>query len=216
MSVARRHHNSTLLPDGTVLVTGGTCGPGHNNPARADAVRGAVGSRHRDLDHAGERARVPRLYHSAALLLPDGRVVVTGGERSAADVDPSRDLLAAVSVQGPAPGHGRRAGAARRTASASRCRRAEAAGIGKVTLIRLSSVTHAFNMDQRLNVLSFTRGRGRRWTSRRRPTPTWRRRASTCCSWSMPAACRRSAASSSSAADARCRAVRLRRAARAK
>ena len=36
----------------------------------------------------------------------------------------------------------------------------DAATITKVTLIRITSVTHAFNMNQRLNVLSFTPGSG--------------------------------------------------------
>jgi Kelch motif/Galactose oxidase, central domain len=34
MSIARRHLNATLLPDGTVLVTGGTSGPGHNDATK--------------------------------------------------------------------------------------------------------------------------------------------------------------------------------------
>jgi hypothetical protein len=37
---------------------------------------------------------------------------------------------------------------------------ADAAGISKVTLIRLPSVTHGFDQNQRLNVLQFTRGTG--------------------------------------------------------
>ncbi|HEV2085427.1 MAG TPA: galactose oxidase early set domain-containing protein, partial [Gemmatimonadales bacterium] len=36
----------------------------------------------------------------------------------------------------------------------------QAAGISKVSLIRLPSVTHAFDMNQRYQRLSFTRGSG--------------------------------------------------------
>ena len=36
----------------------------------------------------------------------------------------------------------------------------DAANISKVTLIRLGAPTHAFDMNQRLNVLQFTRGAG--------------------------------------------------------
>jgi hypothetical protein len=36
----------------------------------------------------------------------------------------------------------------------------DAAGISKVTLIRLSAVTHAFNAGQQLNTLAFTRNSG--------------------------------------------------------
>src|SRR6185369_16383935 len=35
MSVGRRHLNTTILPDGKVLVTGGSSAPGHDNPAGA-------------------------------------------------------------------------------------------------------------------------------------------------------------------------------------
>src|SRR4029450_6624864 len=37
---------------------------------------------------------------------------------------------------------------------------ADAASVTKVTLIRITSVTHAFNMNQRLSTLSFTAGSG--------------------------------------------------------
>ncbi len=78
MTFARRHLNATLLPDGKVLVTGGTSGPGFNN--KSTPVFAA------ELwDPATEKwsvmasAAVPRVYHSTAVLLPDGRVLTTGG-----------------------------------------------------------------------------------------------------------------------------------------
>src|SRR5947207_1986271 len=79
MAFARRHLNATLLPDGKVLVTGGTSGPGFNNTA-------TPGLAAEMWDPATESwttmasAQAVRLYHSAALLLPDGRVLTTGGD----------------------------------------------------------------------------------------------------------------------------------------
>ena len=78
MSIARRQLNATLLPDGTVLVSGGTYGAGTNNTAtpvfHAESWNPATGTWTQLAS-----ASVPRLYHSSALLLPDGRVLVTGG-----------------------------------------------------------------------------------------------------------------------------------------
>ena len=78
MTFARQTHNATLLPDGTVLVTGGTSGPMFNDPTlpvfTAELWNPATETWSMMAD-----ANVPRLYHSAALLLPDGRVMTTGG-----------------------------------------------------------------------------------------------------------------------------------------
>jgi DNA-binding MarR family transcriptional regulator len=82
MSIARRQVNATLLPDGTVLVTGGTSGGGFNNldPSLAAYLAelwDPATETWRTL--ASANTTIPRLYHSAATLLPDGRVLVTGG-----------------------------------------------------------------------------------------------------------------------------------------
>jgi hypothetical protein len=78
-NLGRRHHNATTLPGGEILVTGGTSS-GRNE--LAGAVHEAMIFRH--WAPAGSQWQVlsaaenPRLYHSTALLLPNGEVF-TGG-----------------------------------------------------------------------------------------------------------------------------------------
>lgn len=151
MSVARRQLNATLLPDGTVLVTGGTSGPGFNNTT-TPVFSAELWNPATETWTTLASASVPRLYHSSALLLADGRVLATGGDNypDAETFSPpylltggTRPTMSGVpasisygqsfSVQSP-----------------------NAADIRKVTLIRLPSVTHGFDQNQRLNALQFT------------------------------------------------------------
>jgi hypothetical protein len=154
MSVARRHHNATLLPDGTVLVTGGTYGPGHNNettPAFSAELWNPATEKWTMLSSAS----VPRLYHSSAVLLPDGRVVTNGGD-NITDLEafsPPYLFKGARPTLSGVPAH---MGYGQHWSVQS----PDAADIRKVTLIRLPSVTHAFDQNQRLNVLQFTAGTG--------------------------------------------------------
>jgi hypothetical protein len=86
LRVGRRHHNSTILPDGKVLVTGGNKGDGFNNSCPENAVKEAEMwdpySTSMDDETEEWRQLAPatqiRTYHSSAVLLPDGRVF-TGG-----------------------------------------------------------------------------------------------------------------------------------------
>ena len=75
LHMGRMHLCATLLPDRTVLVNGGAM-------MEETAAQAAFGA---EIYHpaAGEwrmaaDSRVPRLYHSVALLLPDGKVVTAG------------------------------------------------------------------------------------------------------------------------------------------
>ena len=151
MSVARRQLNATLLPDGTVLVTGGTFGPGANNTS-TPVYHAELWNPATETWTSLASGTVPRLYHSSALLLPDGRVLSTGGNnyRTAEIFSPPYLFKGARPTMSGVPsaiGYGQRFSV----------QTADAASINKVTLIRLASVTHAFDMNQRLNVLSFTR-----------------------------------------------------------
>jgi WD40 repeat protein len=170
MSVARRQSNATLLADGKVLVTGGTNATGFNNPPTDSKVLSA------ELwDPATEkftslsRMTHNRLYHSTALLLPDGRVLSVGSGQPAAsgltddytaEIFSPPYLFKADGTPAARPnlddvplsiGYG----------GSITVTTANPTGITKATWIRLSSVTHAFNMNQRMNYLPITaRGTG--------------------------------------------------------
>ncbi len=84
MGFKRKFHTATVLPDGKVLVTGGTQCSGGNN---VDCPGGAVltpelwsqSSPTVWTPMAASPSGIPRVYHSMALLLPDATVLVGGG-----------------------------------------------------------------------------------------------------------------------------------------
>jgi len=150
MTYKRRQINATLLPDGTVLVTGGSSSPGFNEPAGA-VYAGELWNPVTETWTTVASFTQYRGYHSFTLLLPDGRVLSGGGDASmSAEVYSPRYLFkGARPVIMSAPGsvsYGQR----------FFVRTADAAQISGVSLLRLSSVTHAFNMEQRINRLAFS------------------------------------------------------------
>ncbi|WP_437337361.1 CBM96 family carbohydrate-binding protein [Sorangium sp. So ce394] len=162
MSVARRHHNATLLPDGQVLVTGGTSASGFNNPAGA-VLPAEIWNPVTEAWTVVASMQIPRLYHSTAVLLPDGRVVTTSGKGSGDTVGEERretefyspDYLS----RGPRP----TISSAPTSVSYGQTffvGTPDASAISRVTWIRLPSVTHAFDQNQRMNTLSFSTATG--------------------------------------------------------
>jgi hypothetical protein len=92
MNFKRQYQNTTLLPDGKVLATGGQqCDggtPSFNCPAGAANFPESWNPVTRTWTTLAENpTRTPRIYHSIALLLPDGRVLVGGGGLPAANGD---------------------------------------------------------------------------------------------------------------------------------
>jgi hypothetical protein len=163
MALPRRQLNTTLLPDGTVLATGGTSSPGFN-----DAARSAMTAEQWD-PATGQwttlaAMTVPRLYHSIALLLPDGRVLCAGGgfppPTSGGVNRPDAEIFSPPYLfRGPRP-------VVTATPAVVSYGQAfpidtpDASGIATVRWIRLSSVTHDYNQSQRSNVLAFSVVRG--------------------------------------------------------
>jgi hypothetical protein len=76
MLLPRLHSNAVLLSDWTVFVTGGSLKQEDEPLARLQAETYDPVTGQWQLMAA---ASIPRLYHSTALLLPDGRVVAAGG-----------------------------------------------------------------------------------------------------------------------------------------
>jgi FtsP/CotA-like multicopper oxidase with cupredoxin domain len=143
MTVARDKLNSVLLPDGRVLILGGYEMPPDGGPIEIfdpeDPMSGF---------QLGPNMKYPRGYHSAAILLPDGSVIMggQGGGSDGSNVPNERyrpsyffkprptitgspstvAYGAAFSVQTPTP-----------------------ALIAEVVLMAPGAVTHAFNQNQR-------------------------------------------------------------------
>lgn len=159
MAVARRQMNATLLPDGQVLVTGGTSSSGFNNAARsvltAETWNPATGQ-WKTLASMS----VKRLYHSTALLLPDGRVLSAGGGMPPAD-NGGADYFNAQIYSPPYLFQGERpkitsAPEAVSYGATFKVGTPDAAGVKRATWVRLGSVTHAFDQNQRFNELKFS------------------------------------------------------------
>jgi len=163
MVYPRAYHTLTILPDGSVLATGG--GPTTDAVGVNDAIKAAeLWSPDSETWQTMVSMQKPRLYHSTALLLPDARVLVAGGGRFNNFVEPTdqengeiysppylfkgtRPVISFVQAQ---IGY----------AQTINVQTPDASRIGKVSLIKLGSVTHAFNMDQRYVPLSFSVGTG--------------------------------------------------------
>jgi galactose oxidase len=160
MAYARRHLNATILPTGQVLVTGGTGGSAHTDESRA--VHAAeIWNPSTGIWTVLASNSVIRGYHSTAVLLPSGEVLVAGS----GDSHRATDQRNAELFSPPYLFKG-----ARPTITAAPSRVAygtsfsvstpQAGNITKVSLIRLGSTTHAFDMNQRFQWLSFTRRTG--------------------------------------------------------
>jgi hypothetical protein len=161
MAFARRHLNATLLPTGEVLVVGGTNASGFNNAAgsvhAAEIWNPANGTWKTVAANS-----INRIYHSTAILLPDARVLVAGAgenfnpDTRTEDVDQFNAELYSPPYlfRGPRPSI--TSTQVNLTYGASfTVGTPDPGSIARVTIVRLSSVTHSFDQNQRFMALTF-------------------------------------------------------------
>jgi hypothetical protein len=155
MSYARRNLNATLLPDGTILVTGGSSAGGFDTSSGA-VFAAELWDPATQLWTTLASNTIFRGYHSMAVLLPDGRVVSAGGNVGGATAEifsPPYLFNGPQPVISSAPptvtyGHTFFVGTPNSTS------------ISQVNMLRLGAATHAFNQNQRINKLTFTQTSG--------------------------------------------------------
>ncbi len=170
MTFARRMHVATLLPDGSVLVTGGTTSNDFN---RADGavLNAELLTNLEDQWQPMACGSEARVYHSVALLLPDARVLVAGGGHPGELEHPTAEifsppylhrggsqLAAPVILAGPGVELGPGGIARVRYGATIAYSTADPSRVAAVTWLRPAAVTHAFNQDQRIVELAAAAG----------------------------------------------------------
>jgi len=159
MANHRRQQNATVLPDGTVLVTGGSSASGFDNPSGAIYAAEVWNPATNTWSTLASAAKY-RGYHSFALLLPDARVLTGGGQinqTGAANGANAEVFSPPYLFKGARPTI---------TSAPTSVNYGQTTLIGtsdsiaKVSWIRLSAVTHSYNQEQRFMPLSFTSGTG--------------------------------------------------------
>jgi hypothetical protein len=164
MAFARRQLNATILADGQVLVTHGTSGSGFND--LAGAIRAAeLWSPVTESWSTMAQESSSRAYHSTALLLPDARVLASGsGEGGGVLLENSNFTAQIFTPPYLFNPDGTLAARPTITSAPSRISYGQsftvetpnAGSVTRGTLVRLSSVTHAFNQSQLIYPLTFS------------------------------------------------------------
>jgi hypothetical protein len=162
LNFPRLHLNSVLLPDRTVFATGGSLKQESQPLARLQPEIYDIPS---DTWTPMAASTVPRLYHSTAILLPDGSVLAAGGNPEGGthvqwDQDPNEEMHLEIFrppyfFKGPRPTIA--ATPAECTyGQAIQINSPQAANIRWASLLKNGVTTHSFDGSQRLVDLEIT------------------------------------------------------------
>ena len=161
MHLGRAYHNLTLLPDGTVFASGGS-----SQSDGVDITKSVLPAEiwNPDTETWTEVAALQngRQYHSTALLLPDGRVLMAGGGQlpgsSAVNQTNAEIYSPPYLFKGTRPVISSAPTTPVQVGSTFTISTPNAAEISKVSLVRTPAVTHGFDQNQRFTWLNFTAG----------------------------------------------------------
>ena len=160
MNTARVYHTLTMLADGKVLAVGGEQSSDQTN-VTSGVLSTEIWDPSTETWTTGASMAAARNYHSTAVLMPDGRVLVAGGGHEDSLTNPGQ-----YSAQIYTPSYllnGARPTIGSATASTSyggtiTVTTPDAASISAVNLVSLAADTHQADMGQHFVPLTFTAG----------------------------------------------------------
>ncbi|MEQ4568041.1 galactose oxidase-like domain-containing protein [Paenarthrobacter sp. CAP02] len=160
MAFPRSFVNLTNLPDGTVLATGGGTDKSGQDISKA-VMPAEIWQPTAGTWSTVAPMSVPRLYHSVAVLLPDGRVFVSGsgGDTGVADQKSYQIYSPPYLFKGPRPSLSSVPGSAQYSSTAF-IGTPDGGRIQSVSLIKTGSVTHAFDQNAVAMNLGFSQAAG--------------------------------------------------------
>jgi hypothetical protein len=163
MSQPRIEMDAVILPNGKVLALNGSA---DNEDAATASLNADLYDPTTNTFSAAGAGVFPRLYHSGALLLPDATVLVLGSNPEQGSYESHMEnytpaylfnsdgsMATRPTITNVTPGvigYG----------AAFQVQTPDVSNISSAVLVRPGSVTHAFDMDQRLIGLNFTVGNG--------------------------------------------------------
>jgi hypothetical protein len=162
MANQRAFHNQVVLPDGSVLVVGGTTKNDGTTTSAAVKAAELWNPTSQTWSTMSSQQRT-RMYHSTAILLPDGRVISAGGGK-----DFGLEQINETNAEFFSPAYLFKGARPTITSAPSliqynnsfSIQTPDASSITKVSLVRLGSVTHDNNLDQRYLNLTFSQSAG--------------------------------------------------------
>ncbi len=160
MAAGRAYHVLTMLPDGSVLATGGESTLDGSTVANA-VYQAELWSPATQTWTTLALGPTPRMYHSTAILMPDARVLVSGG----CSLYPAQDYPSAEYYSPPYLFKGSRPAITSAPSNiayggAFNVQSPDAMNIASIALIRLGATTHQFNQEQVFRKLTFQASAG--------------------------------------------------------
>ena len=177
MHKPRINVNAVILPDGKVLIVGGHNNQRYEHEAAGQALTAEIfdpdiainDSDQEPIVETGRMAK-PRMYHSTAILLPDGSVLAAGGADPHKIAKPGEPIPSDYKnfeiyrppyfFRGPRPTLSSVSENEIPFGAKFSIECPKAANIGKVVLLRPGCVTHHTDPNQRLVELTFTADEG--------------------------------------------------------